>query len=379
MSGFSSKIYPIEVQPHPNADRIEIARVRDYQSVVLKDEFQNGDLVAYIPEQSIVPDDIIQELGLEGKLSGGQKNRVKAIRLRGVLSQGLVYPVRDGKIKGVEVVEGQDVTDLLGLTKWEPPIPESMDGEFKTAYGKVLKFDVENIKMWPDVFYMDEEVVVTEKLHGTFVCFGRYRGPGVGSDDGFWRRLLRTLTPWRDRSEWIVHSKGLGEKGLAFKLNRHNKKKNVYVRIFHEMKSQLELLDSFASSSSSWFVCGEIIGKGVQDLRYGESKKVFAAFDMFVTDLDVPLGKFLDHDAFCSMMEFADIDMAPVLFEGPYEGAVVQEQTSGRTAWRPGLAQIREGCVIKPRFERRDLELGRVILKSVSEKYLTRKGGTEHN
>ena len=121
MSKLDARIFPITVSEHHNADRLEIARVRGYQCVVGKGQFQDGDLVAYIPEQSIVPDKIIEDLGLTGRLAGPAHNRVRIEKIRGVISQGLCYPVRDGKIKGVDVEEGQNVTDLLGLIKYDPP------------------------------------------------------------------------------------------------------------------------------------------------------------------------------------------------------------------------------------------------------------------
>ena len=77
------------MKEHPNADALEIAQIEDYMSLVQKGVYHTGDLVVYLPEASVVPQDVIEELGLEGRLAGKTKNRVKAIKLRGVLSQGL--------------------------------------------------------------------------------------------------------------------------------------------------------------------------------------------------------------------------------------------------------------------------------------------------
>jgi len=112
------------------------------------------------------------ELGLEGKLAGSKHNRVKAVRLRGALSQGLVYPVRDGCIRGREVGVGDDVTDLLEVVKYEPPIPIAMQGEVRPTFGATPHYDIENIKKYPDEFQDGEPVVVTEKLHGSWCCLG---------------------------------------------------------------------------------------------------------------------------------------------------------------------------------------------------------------
>ena len=110
MAAFESRIHALRIEPHPNADRLELAAVGGFRCVVGKDSFTDGDLAAYIPEGAVCPDWLIAELGLEGKLAGAGKNRVKAVRLRGALSQVLVYPVRDGMIRGSAVAEGDTVT-----------------------------------------------------------------------------------------------------------------------------------------------------------------------------------------------------------------------------------------------------------------------------
>ena len=108
MSEFEVKTYPVIIERHPDADLLELARIGDYYSIVLKGQFQTGDTCAYIPEASIVPDSLIAKMGLEGKLAGRAHNRVRAIKLRGILSQGLVYPMPDHP-------QGMDVAEILGI------------------------------------------------------------------------------------------------------------------------------------------------------------------------------------------------------------------------------------------------------------------------
>ena len=122
MSTFTVTIIPVAIEAHPDADALEIARIGGYRSVIRKGSFRTGDLVAYIPENAVLPAPLLEELGLSGRLAGSEKNRVKAIKLRGVLSQGICYPARP------EWLEGQDVAEILGIRKYEPPVPTSMDG-----------------------------------------------------------------------------------------------------------------------------------------------------------------------------------------------------------------------------------------------------------
>lgn len=65
-----------------------------------------------------------------------------------------------------DVVEGQDVAEILGIVKWSPPIPVHMAGEVFNAFGKTLKYDIENFKKYPEVLVKGEEVIMTEKIHG---------------------------------------------------------------------------------------------------------------------------------------------------------------------------------------------------------------------
>src|SRR5579859_6063397 len=124
MAKFIVEVLPLtNVEPHPNADRLDLAVVGNYRVIIAKDSYQANELVAYIPEAALLPDPLIDELNVRNYLVGPQHNRVKATKLRGVLSQGLVYRAR------AHWQAGEDVAQELGITKWEPEIPLGMAGE----------------------------------------------------------------------------------------------------------------------------------------------------------------------------------------------------------------------------------------------------------
>lgn len=367
MATFEAKVYKINIEEHPNADALEVACIGDYKCIVGKGSYNSGDLAVYIPEAAILPDWVISRLGLEGKLAGKQKNRVKAIKLRGVLSQGLVFPLdkrEDGfylvkahSDKGILVKEGDVVTDVLGITKYEPPIPTHMNGEVFSAYGKTISYDIENIKKYPDVFKDGEEVIFTEKIHGTWCCFGFH--PDVDSP--------------------IITSKGLSAKGLVFKLNENNLN-NLYVKMFNNLNLNNETIIERAKKvfgdDTPFYILGEIYGKGVQDLVYDEELS-FRMFDVYVGEPGS--GEYLNpHDA-AHLADSINIDCVPLLYHGSYSKNAVEFYTNGNEMVSGKEKHIREGIVIKPIRERKHPELGRVILKSVSEAYILRKGGTEYN
>lgn len=368
MSTFKTEVLRIEVVPHPNADRLEIARVGDYQSVVGKGQYETGDLVAYIQEGSLVPEPILKELNLVGKLAGSDRNRVKAVKLRGVLSQGICYPAR------TSWVEGQDVSEVLEITKYEPPIPTHMSGEVYLGGGRrTVPYDIENFKRYPDVFKEGEPVVISEKIHGTFCCMG-YLSPEDAHPE--YGRL-------------VVSSKGLGRRGFVFQPDSPANEKNLYLRAARQvgfldrMRSLEDEMQNDGSPMGSIFFLGEVYGKGVQDLDYGaeadRGEIGFRVFDVFYRNEQNPKGCFADDallDIYCSL---TGLERVPVLYRGPYTREILDQLTGGLETVSGNESHIREGVVIRPTIERTHPKLGRVQLKSVSEAYLTRKGGTEYN
>src|SRR4051812_851039 len=87
-------VYLTAVDVHPNADALELVQVLGYRAVVAKGIHQPGDPVVYIPTDAVLPPDVVSAFGFEGKLAGRDKNRVKTVKLRGEVSQGLVIPLR---------------------------------------------------------------------------------------------------------------------------------------------------------------------------------------------------------------------------------------------------------------------------------------------
>lgn len=371
MSSFAAKIHTVKIEPHPQADGLEIARIGDYCSCVQKGKFQTGDLVVYIPEQAVLPTAIIEQLGLTGKLAGTNANRVAAVRLRGILSEGLIYPLTfenhkwflkvpakksPGNTELFPVVEGDDVTALMDITKYEPPIPPELQGRvFHAGIENCLKYDIENIKAYPDVLKDGEPVVVTEKIHGVWMQVG--------------------ILP--DNSS-IISSKELAHKGLAFALDGNDGNYYVGAAKHHRIVEKIKRI--YPDRTTPYIVVGEVFGRKVQDLSYGaNTTKSIIGFRVF----DIYLGerhksRFLDDVELEAECKKLNLERVPVLYRGRFSNSVINQYTSGQETVSGNAAHLREGIVIRPQQEREDMTLGRVILKSVSEAYLTRKGGTEY-
>ncbi|MEU8869249.1 RNA ligase (ATP) [Streptomyces umbrinus] len=344
----------LTVHEHPNADALELAQVGLYRAVVAKGVYRTGETAVYIPEQSVLPEELIEELGLTGRLAGSRSDRVKAVRLRGELSQGIVC--RPKALAGVDLAraaaDGTDFAERLGITKWVPPIPPTMDGEVEQAPDLLPWVDIENIQRYPDIFAPGEDVVLTEKLHGS-ACL---------------------LTYFAEDGHVQVSSKGFGAKYLALTEDP----RNLYWRAVHGhgvAAAAARLAERLGARRVGVF--GEVYGAGVQDLTYGADGRRetlgYAVFDVSA-EIDGEV-RWLD----ATELLTGELPLVPRLYEGPYDIGRVLEFASGRETVSGQGLHLREGVVIRPATERYSpVTGGRAVAKAVSPAYLTRKGGTEY-
>lgn len=344
----------LRIHEHPNADALELAQVGLYRAVVAKGLYRTGDFAVYIPEQAVLPDDLIAELGLTGRLAGSRANRVKAVHLRGELSQGIVC--RPRALADIDLAaalrEGTDFAATLGITKWVPPVPASMSGQVIPAPDLLPWVDIENFKRHPDVFRAGEPVVVTEKIHGS-ACL---------------------MTYFADRGEVQVSSKGLGGQLLALV----EEDRNLYwraVRALDLPAVAAQVAERLGATRVGIF--GEVYGAGVQDLPYGaDGRSAVPGYVAFDVSAEVDGGvRWFDPAEVLG----GAVPLVPRLYEGPFDAASILELGKGAETLSGRTLHLREGVVIRPAVERYSEVLGgRAIAKVVSDAYLTRRGGTEY-
>lgn len=386
MSSFAVNILKLDaVETHPNADSLDIATIGGYRSIVKRGQFRAGDLVAYIPEAAVLPKDLLQHLGFWnadkacGTLNGARGDRVKAIHLRGVLSQGicltvvqdsaetgqLVLPGRPDGMAFLNVRLGDDVAAPLGVEKYQVPVPVHLAGEiFCTDTELTAKFDVEDWKRHPLVFEEGEPVIFTEKLHGTFTGISLVPEKFAHEE---------TFGP---RKNVLLYSKGLGAEGMCFKNNAANEN-NAYVRATAEAIAALSDTTRMAPGEEPFMLLGETFGAGVQDgMNYGIQTKpkfrVFAAIRGFRST-----SRYVDFAQLCAICTQLGLDMVPVLYQGPFSAASMRDYANGKTSLQAD--HTREGLVVTPQMERHAPGLGRVAVKYLSTKYLLMKGRTDYN
>jgi len=433
MSTFKCPVVRVaEVVEHPNADRLSIVRLDGlgYTCISAKLEdgssrYKPGDLVVYIPSAAVLPEWLLKVMDFwneetnKGMLAGSNGDRVKPLRLRGIFSEGLLYPVQtkvfgvpmvDGRdqsdsvsflVQGLDTVAdtvrghriyaresyvwtfsctplglpgswmnyknvslGQDASDILGITKYEPPIPVNMAGEVANLSSHTVKYDFERLENVPDMFAPGEQVVATEKLHGTFCAIGYV--PDLNHPEMFGAN-----------GDIIVHSKGLGGQGLAFKNNEANAG-NLYVRTLRNLLANHDLEARLAEVSrlgggQPVYVMGEIFGRGVQDLHYGTKEPEFRVFEIRIGHDYLPRDQFgFGHlDSQTRYGGTLGLDAVPILYHGPFDVAALEKVRDGRTML--GGENIREGIVVRSLVEGRHDMHGRKVAKMISPDYLLRK------
>jgi RNA ligase (TIGR02306 family) len=252
-----------EINPIPNADAIEVATVGGWRVVVKKGEFAVGDLAVYCEIDSWIPHDLAPFLskGNEPKEYNGVKGeRLRTIRLRGQLSQGLLLPRHVVLDKIGEIHEGMDVTDLLGIQKFEPPIPAQLAGEvlgmFPSAVPKTDQERIQNLSA-ELATWQGMEFEVTEKLDGTSCTF-------YLDADGELHVCSRNLDLKRnpDNTLWRIADK----KNVAEKMR--------------------------AEGLTNYAIQGEVVGEGIQGNKYNLKGQEFFVFDIY----DVATGRYLSSE-----------------------------------------------------------------------------------
>ena len=310
----------IHKEPHPNADSLEIIRVQDYPCCARIGDFKVGDLAVFIEPDSLVPVDRPEFAFLAGKAKDGYA-RIRAAKLRGTLSYGLLIKVQEG------MQLGDNVMDTLGIKHYEPVSQQGSEPAASAPNLYCPKYDMENYRAYPDVLKPGERVVITEKLNGESSRYVFHDGKLHVSSHNVWKI-------YSEKNQWWQ----MAEKyDLATKLAKY----------------------------PDYIFFGENYGK-VKHFRYGHTNdRSLAFFDVLYN------GEWLPPLGVRVHIRHLELPSVPVLYAGAWKEDLVS-MAEGRSLV-PGADNIREGIVITPMTPRVDDRIGRVILKVVSGEYLAGK------
>jgi RNA ligase (TIGR02306 family) len=248
-----------DIQPIPNADAIVVASVDGWKVVIRKDEFQIGDLAIYVEIDSWVPTELAPFLskGHEPrKYNDVAGERLRTIKLRKQVSQGLLLPA---SIIESKVEEGQDVTELLNIQKWERPLPSQMQGVGTTFPSCIPRTNQERVQNLSVDYFIHDTWETSIKLDGSSMTV--FINNNEENEDVFGvcsRNWLLTDNEENAHNTFIR---------MANKLN--------YVSILQTVKDVLGF--NFA-------VQGEIMGPGIQGNRETLDEIEFFVFDIYNID-----------------------------------------------------------------------------------------------
>ena len=338
------------IEPITNADSIEVATVGGWKVVVKKGEFKTNDLVVYLEIDSWVPTSLAPFLskGKEPKVFNGvEGERLRTVKLRGQISQGFLLPIdcttiSDGEGNVISVSEGDDVTEFLGIQKWERPLPTQLQGQAKGYFPSFIrKTDQErcqNLQKNIFVDWKDLEWEISLKLDGS------------------------SLTGYYNNGET-----GICSRNLELMDNDENSG-NSFIQTFNSSG----LKDAIKSIGRNVAVQGEMMGEKIQGNRENLTGTILFIFDVF----DIDNQQYMTPQ---DRLEFINL-----LFKNGYTGDIAPILNSKTTLHNIGISNItdllsfadgesinnpvREGVVFKC------VTNGDISFKAISNKFLL-KGG----
>ena len=311
----ASVVKIVDIQPIPDADAIVVATVKGWKVVVKVNEYKVGDLAVYYEIDSFLPIhpqfEFLRKSSFK-RMGSSEGFRLKTIRLRGQISQGLLTPIPEG-ISNPK--EGDDLTETLGIVKYEPPIPAQLAGKIKGTFPsfipKTEEIRIQNFESEVGFSPVGERAYVTEKLDGTsFTCYFKDGVFGVCGRN--WE-----LSETDDNSLW-------------------------------RMAKMLELKDKMTKFGKNIALQGELIGAGINGNLYGLSDhKLY-----FFTGYDIDKGRRMFFDELEWVLFGLQLQMVPLLekygFVIPNESNIVDymlKYAEGKSVLN--MEVDREGVVVR--------------------------------
>jgi RNA ligase (TIGR02306 family) len=319
------------LSPIDGADKIEVATIDGWKVVVAKDVGHKvGDLVVYCEVDSFLPIkpefEFLRKSSYKKMSDGTEGFRLKTIRLRGVVSQGLVLPLSIIEYTNVEFEVGMDVTNLLGIVKYEPPIPAELAGKVKGLFPSFLrKTDEERIQNLSSEYELFKEntFYVTEKLDGSSATF----------------YLNNDVFGVCSRNLELLETEG-----------------NTFWRVARE----LDLENRLREYGHNLSIQGELIGEGIQGNPYKIKGQTVRFFNLF----DIDLQEYHSLSVFKETMRVLGLDTVPILdtsFKLPETIDELLKYSEQKSVLNPNFD--REGVVIRSTDRK-------ISFKVISNKFL---------
>lgn len=325
-----------DIRPIENADNIVLATIGGWRAVVKKDEFVPGDKCVYHEIDSLLPDHPHYEFMRQRDF------RVKSMKLRGCLSQGLALPVSilsDFGYTGVYDLD-EDVTAVIGVRKYEHPLRNSGNANHGRPKGNFpsfcVKTDEERIQGQKKLLeeQLGAEVYVAEKTDGSSTTFY--------FKDGCWGVCSRNLELKEETS-------------------------GAYWDLFNS----LDMRNRIKDNEFDFFIQGEMVGPQVQGNKYKLKERKLFVFNVF----NMKEHRFLDLDELLAFCEKYGLSTVPIL-----DRIKLHSDMDAWLAYAEGKSVLnkdteREGVVVRPVKETYSSVMrGRFSFKIISNRFLLKQG-----
>jgi RNA ligase (TIGR02306 family) len=372
----------LEVNPHPNADRLELLTIYGFQVVATKGRYQVGQPVVFVPVDSVLPQWLEDQLFPPeehlkiGRIKRSGDRRVRQIRIRKFPSQGMVIDPQDLDYKfgrfwnsPRNIAFETDLAEKLEIIKYEPPfadhgprVVQKRNKPLENPRFHQYK-GCENIKWFPNLFKEGDEIVVQEKLHGSN-CRASIQ-PAVANT--LWKKVKKFLglLPEFERcygSNMVQLQERPGHTGYYGE--------DVYGAVLHKV-------DAFSRMLPGETIYGELIGPGIQKgYDYGLKEHDFVLFDVKVTKED-GTQDFLDPEDAEAYAKTRGFRFVPILFKGLYDKNKIASLVEGPSVHHPG-EPVKEGIVIKAAKEYGQ-NGSKKALKFINPQYLDNPNNTDNH
>ena len=279
-----------EIKPIPGADNIEQGVIGGWNCIIKKGEYKVDDLVVVATTDAVIPVELSDAMNVTNYLRKGQ--RVRTVKLRGVYSECLIIPFSKLLLPKTfinNVMEGTDMMELLGITKWEPPVTQ-----IQLASGKKIRYQnnpaftvyykFPNAKNVNGMFTEGDIVEITRKLHGTNARYGIVKKLKLS----FWdkcKKFFGLADKWVDY-EYVYGShnveKGSDSQGF-YSTDVWRTVADKY-QIKDKLWHLIKVLDAGGQDVGSGIIIyGEIYGPGIQkNYDYKLKELEFAMFDITI-------------------------------------------------------------------------------------------------
>ena len=350
----------VEIRPIEGADAIEVARVLGWDVVVKKGEFQVGDLAVYFEIDSFLPRreewKFLEKSSLR-KMGEKEGLRLKTIKLRGQISQGLLLPVTslferneedptlweytinnsvynedelvvEFKTQIWDLEEGDDLTEMLGIVKWDPPVPANLAGVVRGNFPSFIrKTDQDRIQN----------------------CFGKLKNKWI---DHVWE-----VTVKMDGSSFTSYLNGENFGVCSRNMDLAESEENS----FWQIARKYDLENKLKALGRNIAIQGELCGPGIQ-----KNFEQLQEIDMFVFDIfDIDTQSYLSAPDRYEIVQQLGLNHTPIVHQSCEMDTTVTLQQILDSAEGPSLyRQNREGIVFK------SLTDPNVSFKAISNSYL---------